>query len=137
MTAALPTARVIVSLPTANLRRAFEFYRSGLGLTLSVASEGDAMPEPVTFMLNEGLQLMLVPTTGFGWVIGEHTVAPAGSSECVLGLAAKTPTEVDLIIARAIAAGASVVADPAEQRWGYSGSFADPDGHVWLIVAQA
>ncbi|MEO7733861.1 MAG: VOC family protein [Kofleriaceae bacterium] len=134
--ATLPTAHVIVSLPTANLGRAFAFYRTGLGLALAVPGEGDAMPEPVMFKLNDGLQLMLVPSTGFGWVIGDHKVAPAGSSECVLGLGAKTPTEVDLIVARAIAAGATVVAEPAQQRWGYSGSFADPDGHVWLIVAR-
>jgi predicted lactoylglutathione lyase len=135
---ALPTARVIVSLPTADLRRAFEFYRTGLGLALRTPAEGDAMPEPVLFALNDGLSLMIVPATGFGWVIGDHTVAPAGSSECVLGLSARTPTEVDVIVARALAAGATIVADPAPQRWGYSGSFADPDGHVWLIVvAQA
>ena len=132
---ALPTARVNIAVPTANLRRAFEFYRTGLGLALRNPVAGDAMPEPVLFALNDGLSLMVVPSTGFGWVIGDHTVAPAGSSECVLGLSAQTPTEVDVIVARALAAGATIVADPAQQRWGYAGSFADPDGHVWLIVA--
>jgi len=134
---ALPTARVNIAVPTANLRRAFEFYRTGLGLALRTPVEGDAMPEPVLFALNDGLSLMVVPSTGFGWVIGGHTVAPAGSSECVLGLSAQSSAEVDAIVARAVAAGASIVAAPAQQRWGYSGSFADPDGHVWLIVAQA
>ena len=31
---------------------------------------------------------MLVPTGGFGWVIGDQTVAEFGTSECTLGLGA-------------------------------------------------
>jgi predicted lactoylglutathione lyase len=136
VTAALPMARVIVSVPTADRRRAYEFYRTGLGLALSAPTADDTIPEPLMFALNEGVALMLAPTIGFGWVIGGRAVAPAGSSECVLGLGAASPAEVDAIVARALAAGASSIAAPGAQRWGYSGSFADPDGHVWLVVAQ-
>jgi catechol 2,3-dioxygenase-like lactoylglutathione lyase family enzyme len=42
---ALPTARMIVSVPTADLRRAFTFYRTGLGLPTSAPLEGEAMPD--------------------------------------------------------------------------------------------
>ena len=43
--------------------------------------------------------------------------------------------EVDLIIARAGAAGASVTAEPVARDWGgYSGYFADPDGFRWEIA---
>ncbi len=23
--------------------------------------------------------------------------------------------------------------EPNEQRWGYAGAFADPDGHLWMV----
>jgi uncharacterized glyoxalase superfamily protein PhnB len=32
--------------------------------------------------------------------------------------------------------GAQVVAEPEEQPWGYAGTFADPDGHLWMVTAK-
>ena len=64
-------------------------------------------------MLNDHTRLMLVPTGGFGWVIGSHQVAKAGTSECVIGIGAATDTEVDEIIERARRAGADVATEPA------------------------
>jgi hypothetical protein len=40
------------------------------------------------FVLNDGVGLMLIPTGGFGWIIGDRDVATRGSGECVLDLAA-------------------------------------------------
>ncbi|MFV2101912.1 hypothetical protein [Micromonospora sp. LOL_024] len=28
-----------------------------------------------------------------------------------------------------------MVTEPGQQPWGYAGTFADPDGHLWMIVA--
>jgi predicted lactoylglutathione lyase len=43
--------------------------------------------------------------------------------------------EVDAVIEEARAAGARIVREPAETFWGgYSGVFADPDGHPWEIA---
>jgi hypothetical protein len=56
----------------------------------------DGVPEPLQFVLNNGVRLMLIPTDGFGWVIGDREVAKRGSSECVLSLAAETETGVEL-----------------------------------------
>lgn len=42
---------------------------------------------------------------------------------------------VDAAFARAIAAGATALKAPEEVFWGgYSGYFADPDGHVWELA---
>ncbi len=73
---------------------------------------------------------MLIPSGGFGWVIGDRDVAPRGTSECVLNLAADTSAGVDELVERAQRAGAEVVTSPGEQPWGYAGAFADPDGHL-------
>lgn len=127
------TSRIIISLPTSDLRRAFTFYRDGLGLSL--ATPGDGMPEPVVFALNTGAHLMIVPRDGFSWVLGGNKVADPGVSECVVGLHAETRAEVDAFAERAEKAGATVNAAPAEKPWGYSASFLDLDGHLWLMVA--
>ncbi|MBL0696466.1 VOC family protein [Comamonas sp. JC664] len=126
---------VIVSLPTRDLARAFRFYREGLGFALMAETEGDAMPEPVHFRLNAGVSLMLIPTGGFGWVAGGNRVAEQGVSECILGLSLETEAQVDALVAKAREAGAEVPAPPARQPWGYSGTFKDPDGHVWMLDA--
>lgn len=124
-----------VSVSTRDLRRAFEFYRDGLGFALAHPGVGDAMPEPVQFAINAGTNLMIVPSKGFSWVLGGNQVAAPGQSECVLGLAASSPAEVDAFVEKARAAGATIAAPAAAQPWGYSACFHDPDGHAWLVVA--
>jgi dihydrofolate reductase len=34
---------------------------------------------------------------------------------------------------RAQDAGAEIVIEAGNQKWGYAGAFADPDGHMWLF----
>ena len=42
---------------------------------------------------------------------------------------------VDVVFAAAISAGATALKQPEEVFWGgYSGYFADPDGHAWEIA---
>ena len=126
---------VLISLPVADRVRAHDFYRDGLGLHAVGALADDGVPEPLMFVLNAMTRLMLVPTDGFGWVIGDHQVAAVGTSECVLGIGSSTDDEVNEIVERARRAGATVAAEPAPQPWGYAASFADPDGHIWTVTS--
>ncbi|MFP2957365.1 VOC family protein [Myxococcus sp. 1LA] len=124
---------VVVSLPTRDLARAFRFYREGLGFRLVAETADGSMPEPVHFALNAGVSLMLIPTGGFGWVAGGNTVAEQGVSECILSLSLETEAQVDAFVAKARAAGADIPSEPGQKPWGYSGTFKDPDGHVWML----
>jgi uncharacterized protein len=74
-------------------------------------------------------------TRGFGWIVGDHEVAAPGTSECLVGLSVRTTADVDAAMARAAAAGATIVTDAGEQPWGYAGAVADPDGHVWMVTS--
>jgi uncharacterized protein len=127
--------RTTVSVSTKDLRRAFEFYRDGLGLELATKAAEGAMPEPVEFLLDANTHLMLVPTGGFKWVLGEREIAPANTSECVLGLSLSSDAEVDQLVERVCKAGAEVNTAPAQKNWGYCATIRDPDGHVWLFIA--
>ncbi|TNH30349.1 VOC family protein [Micromonospora orduensis] len=126
-------APVIVSLPIADRPTSYRFYRDGLGLDAVGELADDGLPEPLQFAVNDGLRLMLVPSGGFGWVIGKNEVAARGQSECVLSLDVASPADADALVERARAAGAEVVTEPAAQPWGYAGTFADPDGHLWMV----
>jgi uncharacterized protein len=133
----MPDRIVVVGLPIADRRASFAFYRDGLGFDPVGEPAEDGVPEPLQFALNDGFRIMLIPADGFAWIIGDHDVAPGGSSECVLNLSAETDEDVDEMLRRAREAGAKVVTEPGQQPWGYVGVFADPDGHVWMVRSEA
>jgi uncharacterized protein len=125
----------LLSLPTADRVRAHGFYREALGLEAVGELADDGVPEPLVFIVNEATRLMLIPTGGFGWVAGDNAVAEPGTSECLLGITTGSDGEVDAVVGRARAAGATVTAEPGQQPWGYAATFADPDGHLWTVTA--
>ncbi len=122
-----------ISLPTADRRRAMAFYCDGLGLTPVGTPAEDGVPEPLTFRLGSG-SLVLVPTDGFGWVVGGRTVAGPGVCECLLGLTVATEGELVTIVDRVRSAGGEVVREPEHLPWGFSATWADPDGHLWEVT---
>jgi len=125
-------------LPHDDPEAALAFYRDALGLEPFGDELGsDGIPEPLQFAVNEGLTLMLVPTGGFArYVIGEgRSVAEPWACECLLSPDAPNPAGVHPMFARAVGAGAELVVAPARQPWGYTATFADPDGHLWSVVA--
>ena len=99
---------MLISLPTADRVRAHVFYRDALGLEAVGEPADDGVVEPLLFVLNADTRLMLVPTGGFGWVIGDREVASPTTSECVIGLVATSEAGVDEIVERARRAGARV-----------------------------
>lgn len=123
---------MIIALPIADRRVSHAFYRDALDLEAFGDPADDGVPEPLQFRLAAGVSLMLIPKGGFGWVIGDaRTVASPGTSECVLTLPVP---DVDAVVARAVAAGASVVTPATRMPWGYAATITDPDGHVVQLV---
>ena len=130
--------RLTVCLPIEDRRAAHAFYTEGLGLEAVGEPADDGLPEPLQLVLRDDVRLMLIPRGGFDWVTGDHTVVEPGHTECLLSLWADDPAEVDEVVRRAEAAGARVVTAPTTMPWGdYSGTFADPDGHLWSVVNEA
>jgi predicted lactoylglutathione lyase len=127
-------ATLTLALPTDDRVRAHAFYRDGLGLTAFGEPAQDGVPEPLQLVVSDGVNLMLIPRGGFGWVTGDHEVAPPGTSECLLSLPAADDAEVGAVLARAEAAGATVVERPVTKPWGHLATFADPDGHLWQVI---
>lgn len=125
---------LIIALPTDDREKAFAFYKA-LGFKLARDPEATEIPEPLELRLTESSVLMIVPRDGFAYVTPGNTIAANGVSECVQGLVVDSPAEVDELVAKAKAAGGTVVAEPGQQFMGYAGQFKDVDGHLWLVVA--
>lgn len=124
-----------IGLPIADRQRSYAFYQEALGLEPFGEAAEDGVPEPLQFRLDEHTVLMLIPTGGFGWVLGSREVAPAGVSEVLLSLSVSPSDEVGAVVGRMRHAGGDVLAEPAQQEWGFTAVATDPDGHAWQIIA--
>lgn len=122
-----PQRVTLVTLGVADLARARAFY-AALGWVPASESEG------ISFYQLQGAALAL-----FG---RDALAADQGRPGAALGTGAMTlaqnfasEAEVDAAFAIAEAAGATVLKRPEKVFWGgYSGYFADPDGHVWELA---
>ena len=66
---------------------------------------------------------------------GARSGAALGTGAATLARNFASEAEVDAAFALALGAGATVLKRPEKVFWGgYSGYFADPDGHVWEVA---
>jgi uncharacterized protein len=124
--------RATVCLPIKSRQVSHAFY-TALGFATVGELGDDGLPEPLQFEISSGLRVMLIPTRGFGWVIGDRKRSPRGTHECQVLIGLATDAAVDTLIRRAQDAGAKIVFEAGNQNWGYAGAFIDPDGHMWQV----
>jgi predicted lactoylglutathione lyase len=124
---------LVIALPTGDRARAHAFARA-LGFDTPGELADDGVPEPLRVVVNERATIMYIPTGGFGWVTAGRAVAAPGTVECLVSLGVASPSAVDDLVSRAAAAGGAEVTAPQQQAWGYTGTFADPDGHLWEVA---
>lgn len=118
----------LVTLGVADLARSRRFYEDGLGWTKNNAEE-----EIVFYQLN-GLILALWTRPDLAH---DANIEDTGATFSGMTLAFNTRghDEVDNILAEAAAAGGTILKPAQEVFWGgYSGYFADPDGHSWEVA---
>ena len=118
----------MVTLGVADLARARRFYEQGLGWQRANRHE------EVVFYQAGGMVLGLF---GRDALAEDAQVPSAGSGFRGIALAynARDRAEVDAVMAEAEAAGGRIVKPAKDAFWGgYSGYFADPDGHLWEVA---
>ncbi len=131
----------VITLAVGDLDRALRFYRDGLGLespgVIGTEFEGsDTEPAGAVamFQLEGGLVLALYPRSELA-KDASIPLGPPKPGEFSIGHFVGSREEVDALLARAEAAGATLRGEPHDRPWGiYSGYFQDPDGHLWEIV---
>ena len=117
----------LVTLGVADLARARAFYE-GMGWTTGAAPADD-----VAFFQVGG---MVVALWSREQLAEDSMVADGGGwGGITLAHNVRSPAEVDAVLAEARAAGGTVLREGAATFWGgYSGVFADPDGHPWEVA---
>lgn len=118
----------LVTLGVADLGRAARFYEEGLGWRRGTNNDG------VVFFQTPGTIVALWPRAELAADVGVPAEG-SGFGGVALAFNARSREEVDAVLAEAKAAGARIVKRAAEAFWGgYSGYFADPDGHLWEVA---
>ncbi|MES1945654.1 Glyoxalase/bleomycin resistance protein/dioxygenase [Salinisphaera sp. PC39] len=118
----------LITLGVADLQRSIRFYEKGLGLPRM-----ESPPEVAFFPLN-GTWLGLYGRQALAEDAG---VSPQSSGFAGITIAhnVTSEAEVDSLLRQAVAAGATLIKPAQKTDWGgYSGYFADPDGHLWEIA---
>lgn len=118
----------IVTLGVEDLVASTEFYEN-IGWSNTTASQ-----DSVTFLQGNSVVLGLY---GRDALAEDAQVDPAGSGFRGVSLAINMESEaaVDQLFAKAVSCGADATKQPQKVFWGgYSGYFADPDGHLWEVA---
>ncbi len=119
----------IVTLGVSDLARARAFYCDGLGWRASRASN-----ETLVFIDAGGVALALFRRDDLAQDAGLDPYGQ-GFSGVTLAHNVAERSGVDRVLAEAEAAGAAVLKPAENAFWGgYSGYFADPDGHAWEVA---
>ncbi len=120
----------LITLGVRDLPASRRFYGRGLGWRESAAGNDSV----AFFQLGGGLALGLY---GRAALAEDAHLRDAGSGFGGITIAQnqRSKAEVDAVIAAAIAAGGTLLKAAEDVFWGgYSGYFADPDGHPWEIA---
>ena len=119
----------VIALGVEDLDRARRFYETGLGWE---PSSGGG--ESIVYFQAGGTALALYSRSG----LAEEANLPGegtGFGGITLAHNTRSREEVDRVLAEAQAAGAKILKSAQDVFWGgYSGYFADPDGHAWEVV---
>lgn len=123
-----PQRVTLITLGVADLAAARAFYER-----LGWVEHGASQPGVAFFQMN-GAVLGLFGLADLAADQGRPGAA-LGTGAVTLAQNFTTETEVDAAFAAALAAGATALKAPEKVFWGgYSGYWADPDGHVWEVA---
>ncbi|MDP2619686.1 MAG: VOC family protein [Hyphomicrobiales bacterium] len=125
----LPGRVNLITLGVADVAASTAFYKR-LGWR---RSETASTPD-ISFLALDNLVLGLYGRKALA-AESNRPHAPAGPESFALAINLESEAAVDDAFALAVKAGARVLAPAKKMHWGgYSGYFADPDGHAWEIA---
>jgi predicted lactoylglutathione lyase len=127
---AMQHQQIFVNLPIQDMARSQAFFRS-LGYDFNPQFTND---QGAALVLGENLFAMLLVEPFFQTFTKKTIVNAHESVEVLVCLSCASREEVDELVRKAQAAGATVPNPPQDHGFMYAHSFADLDGHVWELV---
>ena len=126
--------QIFVNLPVKDLNRSVAFF-TALGYTFNP----QFTDENATCMIvsEEHIYVMLLVDTYFQTFTSKTIVDAKTSTEVLLCLSCESRTQVDELVAKAVAAGGTTPTPAKDHGFMYQHAYQDLDGHVWELVYMA
>lgn len=119
----------LITLGVADLVRARRFYEEGLGWRRGNTDDS------VAFYEIPGGIFALWSRSALAEDAGVADVGSGLFGGVALAYNTRSKAEVDAVLAEAARAGARILKPGQDAFWGgYTGYFADPDGHIWEVA---
>ncbi|WP_334074454.1 MULTISPECIES: VOC family protein [Paenibacillus] len=127
---ALQLNQVFINLPVKDLDKSMAFYKEiGFEFNAQFTNENAAC-----LVISEHIFAMLQTEEYFKGFTNKEIPDTRSQAQMILAFSATSREQVDDIVNRAMAAGASKYNEPQDHGFMYSWSFQDLDGHLWEVL---
>ena len=121
--------KIFVNLPIKDLKRSMSFF-SELGFTFNKQFTDE---NAACLVINDDIYAMLLTEKFYQTFIRKEIADSTKVSEVIVALNCESRGEVDVLVEKALKAGAKEYREPEVYEWMYGRSFEDLDGHLWEL----
>ena len=121
---------IFLTLPVRDLPTSRAFYEA-LGFRVNEHSSDE---NTAALVVDDTIVVKLVTREAFADLVTGDVGDPAAATSVVNCLTVTARAAVDELVARALASGGKPWLPAREEETTYTGSFTDPDGHVWQLL---
>ncbi|MFC4712506.1 VOC family protein [Planococcus dechangensis] len=122
--------QIFVNLPVSDLEKSMKFFGE-MGFDFDERMTDN---NATCMIIGPNIYAMLLVEDFFKSFTHKAIADTSKSAEAIIALAASSREEVDEWIHKAIAAGGDSANEPMDNKFMYSWSFHDPDGHLWEVM---
>ncbi|NQF14654.1 VOC family protein [Brevibacillus sp. HB1.3] len=127
---ALQSKQIFVNLPVKDLNKSIDFFTAiGYEFNPQFTDQNAAC-----MVIGENIFAMLLVEEFFQTFTKKELTDATRSTEVIVALSADSRAQVDEIVNKAFAAGATPAKDPVDHGFMYGWSFQDLDGHQWEFL---
>ena len=122
--------KIFVNLPVKDLDRSVAFFtKLGYNFNAQFTNEN-----ATSMVISEDIYIMLLVEKFFQTFTKQEISDAHKATEAIICLSAESREEVDELIKKAIAAGATTPLEPQDMGFMYSHGYQDLDGHLWEVA---
>lgn len=122
--------KIFVNLPIKNMERSQAFFKA-LGFSFNPQFTND---QGACMVVSDDIFVMLLVEPFFQTFTKKPIADATKTTEVLMCLSCDSRAEVDSLVRKALAAGATAPNPPQDHGFMYSHGFTDLDGHVWELM---
>lgn len=123
------STKIFINLPVKDLNKSMTFFKQ-----LGYSFNPQFTDENATCMvISEDIYAMLLVEKFFITFTKKEICDTSKCAEAILAISVESREEVDDMVKKAVAAGASTPNPPQDHGWMYGHGYQDLDGHLWEV----